>query len=96
MKLRFTLRARRTSPRSPITSSPQSRCRLAACAPPFWNPAKSCALPPHGRPQQVEGVRKLVTRKYAYLVYPRSTTRRKEVIVITIQHPAREREFEDA
>jgi toxin ParE1/3/4 len=41
-------------------------------------------------------VRKLVTRKYSYLVYSTVDQVNEEVVVITIQHPAREREYEDA
>jgi len=37
-----------------------------------------------------------VTRKYPYLVYYRVDEAAEEVIILTIQHPAREREHEDA
>ena len=58
---------------------------------------QNLVLYPHiGRPQQAEGVRKLVTRKYAYLVYYTVDDEAEEIIIVTIQHPAREREFEDA
>jgi addiction module RelE/StbE family toxin len=49
-------------------------------------------FPKVGRAQAVEGVRKLVTRKYPYLVYYRVDEAAEEVIILTIQHPARERE----
>jgi toxin ParE1/3/4 len=52
-------------------------------------------FPQVGRRQAVEGVRKLVTRKYPYLVYYRVDEAAEEVIILTIQHPAREREYED-
>jgi addiction module RelE/StbE family toxin len=52
-------------------------------------------FPKVGRAQAVEGVRKLVTRKYPYLVYYRVDEAAEEVIILTIQHPAREREYED-
>jgi addiction module RelE/StbE family toxin len=52
---------------------------------------------PHvGRPQTVEGVRKLVTRKYRYLIYYTVDEPGEEIVILTIQHPAREREHEDA
>ena len=53
-------------------------------------------FPQVGRAQAVEGVRKLVTRKYPYLVYYRVDEAAEEIIILTIQHPAREREHEDA
>jgi toxin ParE1/3/4 len=53
-------------------------------------------FPEIGRRQTVEGVRKLVTRKYPYLVYYTLDLAAEETIILTIQHPAREREYEDA
>ena len=53
-------------------------------------------FPQVGRAQTVEGVRKLVTRKYPYLVYYTVDEAAEEIIILTIQHPAREREHEDA
>lgn len=51
---------------------------------------------PHaGRAQTVEGVRKIVTRSYAYIVYYSVDTGSQEIIISTIQHPAREREHSD-
>lgn len=52
-------------------------------------------FPKFGRPQAVGGVRKLVTRKYSYLVYNTIDELAEEIIILTIQHPAREREHED-
>jgi toxin ParE1/3/4 len=58
---------------------------------------QSLALFPHiGRQQKVESVRKLVTRRYAYLVYYTAHDEAEEIIVLAIQHPAREREHSDA
>ena len=53
-------------------------------------------FPQVGRQQKVEGVRKLVTRRYPYLVYYTADESTEEIIIITIQHPAREREHSDA
>lgn len=53
-------------------------------------------FPRLGRPQKVEGVRKLVTRRYPYLVYYTLDEEIGEVVILTIQHPAREREHSDA
>ncbi|HTO66561.1 MAG TPA: type II toxin-antitoxin system RelE/ParE family toxin [Bradyrhizobium sp.] len=49
-----------------------------------------------GRPQAVEGVRKLITRQYQYLVYYTVDEPNAEIVVLSIQHPAREREYQDA
>jgi addiction module RelE/StbE family toxin len=58
---------------------------------------QSLVLFPHiGRQQQVEGVRKLVTQRYAYLVYYTVDDQAGEIIVLAIQHPAREHEHSDA
>ena len=53
------------------------------------------AFPESGRRQSVEGVRKIVTRKYPYLVYYTIDELADEVVVLAIQHPSREREFDD-
>ena len=52
-------------------------------------------FPAIGRPQNVEGVRKLVTPKYRYLVYYTIDEGAEEVVILTIQHPARSREYRD-
>jgi plasmid stabilization system protein ParE len=53
-------------------------------------------FPKVGRRQKVEGIHKLVTRRYPYLVYYAIGEAAAEIVVITIQHPAREREHSDA
>ena len=53
-------------------------------------------FPRLGRAQTVEGVRKLVTRKYPYLVYYTVDEAAEEIVILTIQHSARAREHEDA
>ena len=53
-------------------------------------------FPQVGRRQKLEGVRKLVTRRYPYLVYYTIDLTNEEIIILTIQHPACEREHEDA
>jgi len=52
-------------------------------------------FPKIGRPQNVEGVRKLVTPRYRYLVYYVIDAGADEIVVLTIQHPARRREYRD-
>ena len=52
-------------------------------------------FPKTGRPQAIEKVRKLVSRKYRYLVYYEADAEAGELVILAIQHPAREREFLD-
>lgn len=52
-------------------------------------------FPYAGRQQKTEGVRKLVTRKYAYLVYYRVDETTDEIAILNVKHPARRREHED-
>jgi toxin ParE1/3/4 len=52
-------------------------------------------FPAIGRPQNVEGVRKLVTPKYRYLVYYMIDEGAEEIVILTIQHPARRREYQE-
>jgi toxin ParE1/3/4 len=42
------------------------------------------------------GVRKFVTRKYAYLVYYTVDEAADEIIILNVKHPAQRREHEDA
>ena len=53
------------------------------------------AFPKAGRPQSTESVRKLVTRRYAYLIYYVVNDVAAEIVVLSIRHPARKREYED-
>jgi toxin ParE1/3/4 len=52
-------------------------------------------FPTIGRPQNVAGVRKLVTPRYRYLVYYMIDDGTEEIVILTIQHPARNREYRD-
>jgi toxin ParE1/3/4 len=53
-------------------------------------------FPRVGRKQKVEGVRKFVTRKYAYLVYYTVDETAEEVVILNVKHPARRRDQDDA
>jgi toxin ParE1/3/4 len=53
------------------------------------------AFPYAGRQQSEPHVRKLVTRKYAYLIYYRVDISHEEIAILSIRHPARERDFAD-
>jgi toxin ParE1/3/4 len=52
-------------------------------------------FPAIGRPQDVQGVRKLVTPKYRYLVYYMIDKGAEEIVILTIQHLARSGEYRD-
>ena len=52
-------------------------------------------FPRLGRLQKAEGVRKIVTRKYAYLIYYTIDADTEEIIVLNIKHPAQKREHSD-
>ncbi len=52
-------------------------------------------FPKVGRRQKVEGLRKLVTRHYPYLVYYAVDEGTEEIVIVAIQHPAREQEHSD-
>ena len=53
-------------------------------------------FPKLGREQSVEGVRKLVTRRYGYLAYYTLDEQAEEVVILAIQHPSRDRPFANA
>jgi toxin ParE1/3/4 len=52
-------------------------------------------FPDVGRRQKTKGVRKLVTRKYAYLIYYTVDETADEIVILNVKHPARRREHED-
>lgn len=52
-------------------------------------------FPELGRRQTLEGVRKLIVRKYPYLVYYRLDRSSDEIVILTIRHQARRAEFQD-
>ena len=52
-------------------------------------------FPKIGRRQSVEGVRKFITRRYRYLIYYTVDREADELVIISIQHPARRREYSD-
>ena len=54
------------------------------------------AFPRMGRRQSTPGVRKLVTRRYSYLVYYRIDMDAREVVVLRIRHHARKRKYKNA
>jgi toxin ParE1/3/4 len=52
-------------------------------------------FPEIGRKQSVEGVRKLATRGFPYLIYYNLNREADEIVVLTIRHAARTRRYTD-
>lgn len=57
---------------------------------------KLTVFPRMGRKQSTPGVRKLVTRRYSYLVYYRIDMDAREILTLRIRHPARKRKYKNA
>ncbi len=97
MKLRFTRRA--AEDLTEIADylherSPAAARRVRAA---IYAGLETLLLFPYvGRPQSVVAVRKLVTPKYAYLVYYTVDESADEIVVLAVKPPARERDYEDA
>jgi toxin ParE1/3/4 len=96
MKLRFTPRA--TQDLVEIADyirehNPQAALRVRAAI--LESLQNLTQFPGLGRRQKVDGVRKLVTRHYAYIVYYRSDDETEEIVILSIRHPARDREYSD-
>jgi plasmid stabilization system protein ParE len=96
MKLRFTPRA--THDLAEIAEyiherSPNAALRVRAGI--LESLQDLTQFPELGRRQTIDGVRKLITRKYSYLVYYHLDPVVDEIVILTIQHPARERSYED-
>jgi len=97
MKLRLTPRA--TQDLSGIADyiherSPQAALRVRSAI--LESLQNLAAFPRLGRRQQIEGVRKILTRRYPYLVYYTIDDAAGEIVILAIQHPAQEREHSDA
>jgi len=96
MKLHFTLRA--LSDLEAIADylvplSPQGAARVrAAILDSLQNLVQFSNI---GHRQTAESVRKLAIRKYKYLIYYSVNDDAEEIVILTIQHGAREREFAD-
>jgi toxin ParE1/3/4 len=97
MKLRFTAQAARdlTAIADYIRErNPEAALRVRAS---ILDSLQNLVIFPRvGRRQKIEGVHKLVTRQYRYLIYYTVDESADEIIIITIQHPARDREHTDA
>ena len=77
-----------------VEHSPQAALRVRAA---ILESVQNLMLFPHvGRQQKADGVRKLVTRHYPYLVYYMVDDEAEKIVILAIQHPARERDHSDA
>lgn len=97
MKLRFTPRA--TKDIGEIGDylrerNPSAAARVRAA---LLESLQDLLLFPHaGRTQSVPGVRKFVTPRYGYLVYYSLDEVHGEIAILSVRHPARERDLDDA
>lgn len=91
MKLRFTPRATRdlTDIADYIRAeSPLGAQRVRAAI--LESLQVLADFPRIGRRQSTEGVRKFTTRRYGYILYYLIDPAADELVVLTVQHPARE------
>ena len=56
---------------------------------------KLVLFPEAGRRQTTKGVRKLVTRKYRYIIYYMIDQDAEEIVNLNVKHPAQKREHQD-
>ena len=97
MKLRFTPRALENI--AAIADYIQARNPAAAqrVRAAIYRSLQDLILFPHvGRLQQIEGIRKFVTRRDAYLIYYTVDDATEEIIILNVKHSAQRREHEDA
>jgi len=95
VKLRFTPRA--VVDPTAIADHIRERKLRHACGRPFLKSLDHLTVFPRtGRRQSTPGVRKLVTRRYSYLVYYKLDMDAREVVVLSVRHPARKRKYKNA
>lgn len=83
-------------PRSPTISANTARKPLRVRTALLESLQSLVLFPQIGRQQKVEGVRKVVTRRYPYLVYYTADDEAEEIVILAIQHPARGRDHSDS
>jgi toxin ParE1/3/4 len=96
MKLRFTWRA--TANIAALADYIRDRNAAAALrvrAAIYESLQNLILFPEAGRRQRTEGVRKIVTRKYRYIIYYTIDENAGEIIILNVKHPAQKREHED-
>jgi toxin ParE1/3/4 len=52
-------------------------------------------FPRVGRRQHIPSVRRIVTKKYSYLIYYTVDEAAEEIVILNVKHPSREREYTD-
>jgi plasmid stabilization system protein ParE len=73
--------------------NPEAGLRVRAA---IYEGLRTVLLFPHaGRRQNLDRVRKFVTRRYSYLIYYLADESAGEIVVLNIKHPARERDHQD-
>ena len=96
MRLRFTPRATRDLAKIAEYLRTRNPSAALAVRDAILRSLQNLTLfPAIGRPQNVEGVRKLMTPKYRYLVYYMIDEEAEEIVILTVQHSARSREYRD-
>jgi toxin ParE1/3/4 len=96
MKLRFTPRATENIAaiaRYIRDHNPAAAARVRAAI--YASLQNLILFPRAGRLQKTEGVRKFVTRPYAYIVYYTIDENTDEIIILNVKHPAQKRSHED-
>ena len=96
MKLRFTQRALKNlsdiadylSARDPAAAK---RVRVTI----YGTLRLLIAFPQLGRKQSVESVRKIVTRRYSYIVYYLVDDQADAVVILSVKHRAQARDYSD-
>ena len=96
MKLRFTPRALENIGEVADylhAHSPTAAERVRSA---IYDSVQNLILFPHiGRRQNIPGVRRIVTKKYSYLIYYAVDEAAQEIIVLNVKHPSRDREYSD-
>jgi plasmid stabilization system protein ParE len=96
MKVRFTPRATRDLANIADYIGERSPQAALGVRDAILESLQNLALFPElGRRQTTEDVRKIVTRRYPYIVYYRIVETATEIEILAIQHPARERAHAD-
>ena len=97
MKLRFTPRAVASLNETADYINERNPAAARRVRDAIYESLQNLMLFPYiGRQQKTPGVRKFVTRRYAYLIYYTVDESRDEIVVLNVRHPARRREHEDA
>jgi plasmid stabilization system protein ParE len=96
MKVRFTKRAARDIAEiADHIAAENPNAALAVRSSILSSLESISSFPQIGRAQNLEGVRKLLVRRYPYLIYYTFNEAAEEVIVLTIRHGARGPEYSD-